>query len=107
LVVSLAALDGRWLGQYYAVFKAPGWLPDHVRRGDAGGAVAWVAQRLPGSDRLAGDEAGPQQFDAATEARVRELQATFGLLPDGIVGPETALALASRERGGPRLATRF
>ncbi|HET7844033.1 MAG TPA: AAA family ATPase [Xanthomonadales bacterium] len=107
LVVSLAALDAHWLGQYYAVFKAPGWLPEHVRRGDGGGAVAWVTQRLPGSDKLGASEAGPPVFDAATESRVRDLQATFGLQPDGIVGPETALALASRESGGPRLATRF
>ena len=107
IVVPLAALDAHWLGQYHAVFKAPGWLPDHVRRGDAGGAVAWVAQRLPGFDKLAPGDAGPPLFDTAMEARVRELQAAFGLLPDGIVGPETALALAARDAAGPRLATRF
>ena len=52
----------------------------------------------------AGRIRGIAVYDAALEARVRRVQSQFGLLPDGIVGPETQLVLSSRDRTGPRLA---
>jgi general secretion pathway protein A len=38
---------------------------------------------------------------------VRSLQSAHGLVPDGIVGPETLLALAADAPGGPRLRRRL
>ena len=50
-------------------------------------------------------EAGPAVLDAGSVAAVRRLQATHGLVADGVIGPETLLALAAHEDGGPQLRT--
>ena len=49
------------------------------------------------------DAMGPAYYDAAMDAGVRRLQSAHGLVPDGIVGPETLLALDARDDEGPRL----
>ena len=80
---------------------------DRIRRGDVGFAAAWLRAQLAAFEADGGDApelVGPPQVDAATEAKVRTVQAQFGLVPDGIVGPETEFALASRNRSGPALA---
>jgi general secretion pathway protein A len=107
LTVSLDALEERWRGEFTALWRVPLPIATHLHRGDAGGAVNWVRQQLGRFGTLADDDVGPALYDAALEARVRRVQSEFGLLPDGIVGPETELALASRDDGGPRLARRF
>jgi general secretion pathway protein A len=103
LTVPYATLDQAWLGQYLVVWREPAFLPETVRRGEAGAAVDWVQAQLGRFDTLRAAAPGPYLYDETMEARVRQLQSTFGLVPDGIVGPETALALASRDPGGPRL----
>jgi general secretion pathway protein A len=42
-------------------------------------------------------------LDAASIVAVRRLQTAHGLVADGVIGPETLLALSSRESQGPRL----
>lgn len=103
--VPLRVLESKWLGEYLAVWKSPAYLSDKIRRGEVGPAAAWLRTQLAAFDKLpALDPVGPPQFDAALEARVRAVQSQFGLLPDGIVGPETKLALTARDRSGPALA---
>lgn len=101
--VSRAALDQTWLGQYLVVWREPAFLPETLRRGDAGAAVDWLHDQLERFDTLPGAGPGPYLYDEVMEGRVRRVQAGFGLVPDGIVGPETALVLGTRDRGGPRL----
>ncbi|HET6603346.1 MAG TPA: AAA family ATPase [Xanthomonadaceae bacterium] len=95
-------LESAWLGEFHAVFRAPEFMSGTVRRGEAGAPVEWLEAMLGANTRRA-DPVGPAYFDAEIEADVRSLQAAHGLVPDGIVGPETLLAIAARERGGPRL----
>jgi N-acetylmuramoyl-L-alanine amidase len=66
---------------------------DLIRRGGAGPEVADVQRRL-GELGYAQDD-DPGVFDRATEAAVRTFQQRRGLPADGIVGPETWLALVS------------
>jgi len=101
--VSRATLDQTWLGQYLVVWREPAFLPETLRRGDAGAAVDWLHDQLERFDTLPGAGPGPYLYDEVMEGRVRRVQAGFGLVPDGIVGPETALVLGTRDRGGPRL----
>jgi general secretion pathway protein A len=96
-------LERVWLGEFHVVWRAPEFIPGHLRRGDTGPAVEWLRERLFNRGVLGSLPAGPAIFDANMEAAVRRLQAAHGLVPDGIVGPETLLALASDEPGGPRL----
>lgn len=105
--VSRRDLERHWLGEFFALWRAPTFLPTTLRRGDSGAAVDWLHARLLDRELLRAAPAQPGYYDAATEAAVRSLQAAHGLVPDGIVGQETLLALAADERGGPRLRTRL
>jgi general secretion pathway protein A len=104
VTVSRADLEAHWLGEYLALWRMPLVLDDSIRRGAIGAPVAWLQRQLALFDTLPPAVDGPSLYDASLEARVRRVQSQFGLLPDGIVGPETQLALTSRDPGGPRLA---
>jgi general secretion pathway protein A len=104
VIVARADLEAHWLGEYLALWRMPLALDDSVRRGAIGAPVDWLQRQLTAFDTLPADGAGPPVYDAVMESRVRRVQGQFGLLPDGIVGPETQLVLTSRDPGGPRLA---
>ena len=92
-----------WSSEYWAVWRAPP-LPDGtLYLGAHGGAVDWVRDRLLDTGDATFDTMGPAYYDAAMEAGVRRLQSAHGLVPDGIVGPETLFALDARDDEGPRL----
>lgn len=103
VTVPRAELESHWLGEYLAVWRMPLDLDDSIRRGAVGAPVAWLQRQLATFDTLPLDGAGPPLYDATLESRVRRVQSQYGLLPDGIVGPETQLVLASRDPQGPRL----
>ncbi|MFN7784245.1 MAG: AAA family ATPase [Lysobacterales bacterium] len=98
-----ALFERLWLGEFHVVWRAPGFISGTLRRGDSGPAVDWLAQRLLEARHLSALSPGPQLFDAPLEQAVRRLQAAHGLVPDGIVGPETLLAATTHLSGGPRL----
>ena len=100
-------LERVWLGEYFALWRAPDYVPLSLRRGDSGAAVEWLREQLNASQEARVDASGPAYFDAGIEAGVRRLQSAHGLLPDGIVGPETLLALTARDDDGPRLRRRL
>jgi general secretion pathway protein A len=104
VTVPRAELEAQWLGEYLAVWRMPLVLEESVKLGQAGPAVAWIARQLSAFDKLPVPADPAPLYDAALESRVRRVQAQFGLLPDGIVGPETLLVLSSRDGTGPHLA---
>ena len=67
----------------------------NVRRGDCGPAVeeiqSWLNGKLPPDQQVAVDG----RFGAATERAIKAFQASVGLTADGIVGPQTWVALQS------------
>ena len=73
--------------------------------GDTGPAVDWIHDRLRDRTGLALPEAGPAVLDDGSVAAVRRLQTAHGLVADGVIGPETLLALAARDDAGPQLRT--
>ena len=93
-----------WQGRFMAVFRLPPTIPQRLQRGDAGPPTGWVATQLGLLDHGEAHEYGPVFYDADVEARVRRLQQGFGLVADGIVGPETLFALSSLDPQGPHLA---
>ena len=105
LDVDRVALERAWTGDYVALWRAPaalelapGALPANVfATGASGPVIDWVAARLqPGH---LGPSAGPAQVDAAMREAVREFQRSRGLAGDGVIGPETLIALSSRDPG--------
>ena len=65
--------------------------------GARGPLVNWVHERLQPRFLSASD--GPPQVDAAMRDAVRRYQRARGLTTDGVIGPETLMALSSGEVG--------
>jgi general secretion pathway protein A len=94
-----------WLGEYTLLWRPPLPAGREIRRGDRGGAVAWLARSLPDSAESAGAGEGGGLFDEGLEIRVKQFQLRHGLLPDGIAGAKTLILLNQRlGTPGPRLA---
>ncbi len=104
--VTRRTLERAWLGEYFALWKAPEFMAGVIRSGESGPQVEWLRSVLPIRDRRQRAE-GPAYFDESMANEVRRVQASHGLVPDGVVGPETLFALVSRERVGPRLRSQL
>lgn len=101
--LSRATLSQYWSGDFIAVWRVPVSTTSHLRRGDAGPAIAWAKECLNRLDGGANGETGPAFFDAELEDRVRKLQLAYGIKADGIIGPETLFALSALDATGPHL----
>ena len=91
-------LQRAWNGDYIALWRGPDALTETLTPDGRGPAVDWVHAHLDPT------YAGPAILDAAMRDAVRRFQQTRGLATDGVIGPETLLALAGRDPG-PRLRT--
>lgn len=98
--IDRVALQRAWTGEYAALWRGPDTLADPLTADGRGPAVDWVHAHLDPQ------YAGPAVLDAAMQDAVRMFQQTRGLATDGVIGPETLLALASRDPG-PRLRTQL
>jgi len=98
------ALERVWAGEYATLWRAPAAMDSlptaPLGSGARGPLVNWVHERLQPRFLSASD--GPPQVDAAMRDAVRRYQRARGLTTDGVIGPETLMALSSGEVG-PRL----
>ena len=97
------ALERIWRGDYAAIWRGPAFLAPPPAAGDSGPAVDWIHDRLRDRAGLDTADAGPAVLDATSLVAVRRVQTTHGLVADGVIGPETLLALSSGDSDGPRL----
>ena len=91
------ALQQAWTGEYAALWRGPDALAEPTTPDGRGPAVDWVHAHLPAYT-------GPAVLDTAMRDAVRAFQQSRGLATDGVIGPETLLALGARDPG-PRLRT--
>ena len=103
--VERLALDRHWRGEYASIWRGPDFLAAMPLPGEAGPAVDWIHDRLRDRVGLTLPEAGPAVLDEGSRVAVRRLQTAHGLVADGVIGPETLLALAARDDIGPQLRT--
>jgi len=97
LDIDRIALDRAWNGEYAAIWRAPENLVMPLPA--SGVALEWVRDRL--TPRYLRVDA-PAVLDASMREAVRRFQRERGLLSDGVIGPETLMALAAADEG-PRL----
>ena len=97
------ALERAWRGDYAALWRGPAFLAPQPVSGDSGPAVDWIHDRLRDRAGLDTADAGPAILDDASLVALRRVQTAHGLVADGVIGPETLMALSSGDSDGPRL----
>jgi general secretion pathway protein A len=96
--VDRIALSQHWSGEYAALWRGPPGLA--LPLADNTPAMAWVRDQLA-PRYLPADAVA--MFDVEMKGAVQRFQGDSGLASDGLIGPETLMALASHGEAGPRL----
>ncbi|TSA18309.1 MAG: AAA family ATPase [Betaproteobacteria bacterium] len=103
--VAIGALAAQWSGQYTLLWRVPPEAHDNIKAGERGPAVAWLARELA---QIQGGMEAPgndPQFDQPMLRRVKQFQLAEGLVPDGVVGPQTLMRLAAAtDKDAPKLS---
>jgi len=99
--VDRVALQQWWNGAYTALWRGPAFLAPPIVTATEGPALDWIRQRLTAAG--AADNLTPTTTDAQLRLSIQRFQRAHGLDTDGVVGPETLMALAAEE-AGPQLA---
>ncbi len=104
MTVALGALASQWSGYYSLLWRVPPAMQKLVRQGDRGPAVEWLSRQLAQvQGRVASTNKEPV-FDDALVNQVKQFQLAQGLIPDGTVGPQTLVRLASAaDQTAPKL----
>ena len=107
IVVALGALAAQWSGQYTLLWRLPAQVHDNIRRDERGPAVVWLRQQLAQVQHGAADAGKDPRFDEVLLRQVKQFQLDQGLIPDGAVGPQTLMRLASAaDQSAPSLSAR-
>ena len=100
--VHRSALEDAMTG-YAVLGRAPSDMVLPLKPGDTGAGVAWLRAQLLRKEQSQLVPDTTARYDDALTAAVRIAQRDFGLHADGVVGPETLLALLAQTREGPHL----
>ena len=102
--VTRDVLEQHWYGAFVVLWRMPPDYRGRLQVGDAGPTTAWLRQQLATvqPDKL--DSEHPDVFDQGLRDALVRFQRSAGVVPDGVVGPATWIALDSA-RGGddPRI----
>ena len=102
--VALGALAAQWAGQYTLFWRLPQDARETIRAGERGPAVQWLIGQLALARGQVADTSKAPVFDDAVQGQVKEFQLAQGLIPDGMVGPQTVVRLAGvGDRSAPEL----
>ena len=105
--VALGALAAQWSGQYTLLWRMPPEARENIRSGERGPAVQWLVRQLAQSQGLVAGTSKDPQLDEVLELQVKQFQLAEGLIPDGVVGPQTVMRLAGvGDRTAPNLLPR-
>jgi len=87
-----------WSGFYTLLWRSPPAYQEPVKRGDQGAAVDWLLTQLAVVEHSSMPSITENRgFDADIESRVKRFQISVGLVPDGVVGPQTWIHLNSAD----------
>jgi general secretion pathway protein A len=102
--VALGALASQWSGYYSRLWRVPPAMQSVVKQGDRGPAVEWLGGQLAQVQGQAARKSKDQVFDDDLTRQVKQFQFAQGLIPDGRVGPQTLIRLASAaDQTAPKL----
>ena len=102
--VAVKDILSSWLGEYTILWKPPQGYRGDIRQGSRGEDVKWLDERL---SIIQGRKSRPTEnlvFDEVFVRDVKKFQLARGLVPDGIVGPQTIMHLNTATNGNePKL----
>ena len=90
--VTLAALAGRWQGDFSTLWRTPPGYTGPVADGQGGPVIEWVVARLASWEGSALPTGKPVQ-NAVFRERLKAFQLAQGLPVDGLLGPMTFMQL--------------
>jgi general secretion pathway protein A len=93
--VALEALASQWTGHYTVVWRMPADLPAMIRPGERSSSVQWLRTQLAISAGATPPASPDAAFDTDLVLRIKQFQLAHGLIPDGAVGAQTLMHLAS------------
>jgi general secretion pathway protein A len=83
----------RWLGDYTLLWRTPPNYQVAIKPGDQGPVVQWIDKQLAIIQKRTAQPRKNLVFDDELVSKVKKFQLAEGLVPDGIVGPQTLIHL--------------
>ena len=97
-------LGSHWYGSYIVLWQMPPDYRGNLKIGDEGPSVAWLRQHLAETLHVDLRAPDPARFDDGLRAALIRFQRDNGMVPDGIAGPMTWIAMNATAPGAiPRL----
>jgi len=98
-------LANHWYGSYIVLWQMPPDYRGNLKVGDEGAAVAWLRQHLATVLQIDLRTPEPARFDESLQLALMRFQRDNGMVPDGIAGPLTWIAMnATSSDATPRLS---
>ena len=87
--VAIKEIESRWLGEYTLLWRPPADFDMTFPAGHDGPEVNWLRNNMAIINNSSFKEPSSDVYDADLVREVKKFQIAQGLVPDGIVGPQT------------------
>jgi general secretion pathway protein A len=101
--VETGEIGKRWLGDYTLLWRTPPDFRSSLRPGQRGKMAQWVSNQLA---LIQGKNDHPRKnllYEGELVAQLKRFQLSEGLVPDGVVGPQTIIHLNTSTASGEPL----
>ena len=92
-IVDLKEIDRWWSGDYLLLWRAPSEYTEDFKPGSRGPMVNWLERHLTLALKRVVSAGQNQVYNGEMVGLVEKFQLAIGLIPDGIVGPQTIMPL--------------
>ena len=105
--VMLKELEKRWLGDYTLLWRQPPNYRGDIHPGMRGRDIQWLDAQLAAIQGRKPLTAETLVYDTQLVIRVKKFQLAEGMVPDGVIGPQTIIHLSNAAGGkAPKLLRR-
>lgn len=104
--VDIKEIEQHWLGDYTLLWRTPPGFQESLRPGHKGKAVQWLERELAIVQGRTEQLQKNYVYDETLSGQVKKFQIDEGLVPDGIVGPQTIIHLNTKIGSGEPLLTK-
>ncbi len=94
-LVAIADLEEQWSGSYTLLWQAPPQYESAVSPGKNAAWLPWLDKKLAGLEGKEKSSSGRKTLEGEFLENVLAFQQQSGLMPDGIIGPQTVICLNS------------